>query len=198
MSAATLATACSSYAPAPDNLGGGAGTGAPSPYDYLIGPGDRLQLFVWKTPELTTTTVVRPDGKISLPLVEDIQAAGKTPTTLSREIHDRLAKYIQDPVVTIMPTSFVGQFAQQVRVIGEAAKPSALSYRSEMTVLDVMIEVGGLTDFAAGNRAEIVRKVDSRPVSFRVRLDSLVRDGDVSANVPMLPGDILIIPESWF
>jgi polysaccharide export outer membrane protein len=169
-----------------------------SDYNYVIGPGDQLQLFVWKSPELSTTATVRPDGKISIPLIEDIQAAGRTPTSLGHDIRDRLAEYVHDPIVTVMPMLFVGPFDHQIRVIGEAVKPRAFSYRADMTVLDVMIEVGGLTTFAAGNRAEIVRKVDGKQEILTVRLDSLVKDGDVTANVPMVAGDILIIPESWF
>ncbi len=196
------AVALAGCAGAPGTSGQRAGAVPPpttgDSYEYVIGPGDELQLFVWKNPELSTTTHVRPDGKISLPLIEDIQAAGRTPTSLGREIRDRLADFVHDPVVTVMPISFVGPFDQQVRVIGEAAKPQAFAYRANMSVLDVMIAVGGLTDFAAGNRAIIVRKVEGRDVSVGVRLDSLIRDGDMSANVPMAAGDILIIPQSWF
>ncbi len=186
---------CGANSAAPNSLAAGPST---SDYDYVIGPGDQLQLFVWKSPELSTNAVVRPDGKISIPLIEDIQAAGRTPTVLAHDIRDHLADYVHDPIVTVMPTLFIGQFDRQIRVIGEAAKPSAFAYRSDMTVLDVMIQVGGLTTFAAGDRAVIVRKVKGQQMSFNVRLDSLVRDGDVSANVPMAAGDILIIPESWF
>jgi polysaccharide export outer membrane protein len=192
---ALIVASCASYPAAPAQL---AAPVSASSNDYVIGPGDHLQLFVWKSPELSTTTVVGPDGKISLPLIEDIQAAGQTPTSLGHAIRDRLTDYVHDPIVTVMLTTFTGQFNRQIRVIGEAAKPSAFVYSSDMTVLDVMIAVGGLTDFAAGNRAVIVRNVNGRETSFGVKLDSLIRDGDVSANVPMAAGDILIIPESFF
>ena len=166
--------------------------------DYLIGPGDTLQIFVWRNPELTTTVPVRPDGRISVPLVEDMPAVGKTPTTLARDMEQVLKQYVQEPIVNVIVTGFVGPFAQQVRVVGEAAKPQAIPYRANMSVLDVMIDVGGLTRFAAGNRAVIVRRVDGRDVEQRLRLDDLLKDGDVTANVKMLPGDILIVPQSYF
>jgi polysaccharide export outer membrane protein len=166
--------------------------------DYLIGPGDNLQIFVWRNPELTSTVPVRPDGRISVPLVEDMPAVGKTPTMLARDIEQVLKQYVQEPIVNVIVTGFVGPFGQQVRVVGEAAKPQAISFRANMSVLDVMIDVGGLTRFAAGNRAVIVRKTDGKDIEQRVRLDDLIKDGDVSANVKMLPGDILIIPQSYF
>jgi polysaccharide export outer membrane protein len=166
--------------------------------NYIIGPGDQLQIFVWRNQELSTTVPVRPDGRMSIPLIDDMQAAGRTPTELSREVEKSLSQYIQNPIVTIMVNKFVGPPTRQIRVIGEATKPQALPYRSEMTVLDVLIDVGGLTDFAAGNRAVIVRAVNGENQSFKVRLDDLVKYGDVSANVPVAPGDILIIPQSWF
>ena len=166
--------------------------------DYLIGPGDNLQIFVWRNPELTSTVPVRPDGRISVPLVEDMPAVGKTPTVLARDIEQVLKQYVQEPIVNVIVTGFVGPFGQQIRVVGEAAKPQAISFRANMSLLDVMIDVGGLTRFAAGNRAVIVRKVEGKDQEQRVRLDDLIKDGDVSANVRMLPGDILIIPQSYF
>jgi polysaccharide export outer membrane protein len=166
--------------------------------DYLIGPGDSLQVFVWRNTEVSTAVTVRPDGKISTPLVEDLVAAGKTPTQLARDIERVLANYLKEPLVTVMVTSFVGPYSQQIRVVGEAGKPQVLSYREKMSLLDVMISVGGLTEFAAGNKASVVRKVDGKEHQFSVRLDDLIREGDISANVLMMPGDILIIPESWF
>jgi polysaccharide export outer membrane protein len=167
--------------------------------DYIIGPGDSLQIFVWRNPELTTTVPVRPDGRITVPLVEDIQATGKTPTQLGRDMENVLKQYVQEPIVNIIVSRFVGPFGQQVRVVGEAAKPQAIPYRANLSILDVMIEAGGLTKFAAGNRAVIVRPgANGEEVSTRVRLDDLLRWGDVTANVKMLPGDILIIPQSWF
>ncbi len=167
---------------------------------YIIGPGDTLDVFVWGNEDLSTSTPVpvRPDGKITTPLVEDVQASGKTPTQLARDIEQRLARYVKNPVVTVTVTGFVGSSNEQIRVIGQAAAPQSIPYRERMTVLDVMIAVGGLTEFAAGNRATIVRRVGSEQKSFQVRLDDLINDGDISANVDMYPGDILIIPESWF
>ncbi len=165
--------------------------------DYLIGPGDALQVFVWRNPEVSVSVTVRPDGKISTPLVEDLVATGKTPSQLARDIERELANYLKDPLVTVMMTGFVGPYSQQIRVVGEAARPQVLAYREHMSVLDVMIAVGGLTEFAAGNKASIVRVVGGKNQQFGVRLDDLIRDGDISANVQVLPGDILIIPESW-
>lgn len=176
-------------------------TAPPAPQSsdsYLIGPGDDLNIFVWRNPDLTTHVPVRPDGKISIPLVEDVTAIGKTPTTLAREIEDKLRAYVKDPIVTVMVSQFVGPFAQQVRVVGEAAQPRAIPYRRNMSVLDVVIEVGGLTRFAAGDRAVIVRSVNGKQESIKVHLDDLVNDGDVADNVPMQPGDILIIPQRYF
>jgi polysaccharide biosynthesis/export protein len=165
---------------------------------YLIGPGDTIRVDVWRSPELSVTIPVRPDGKISTPLVEDLQASGKTTGQLAREIEKALTKYVQNPVVTVIVTNFVGLYSEQVRVIGEAAKPQALPYRENMTLLDVMIAVGGITQFADGNRASIRRTADGKTQQFGVRLKDLVSDGDLSANVPMRPGDILIIPQSFF
>ena len=173
--------------------------GSPLPTaEYQIGPGDSLHIFVWRNPELTISVPVRPDGRISIPLVEDIVAVGQTPTMLSREIEKRLAKYVTDPIVTVMPSSFVGPFAQQVRVIGEAVTPKALPYRANMTVLDAMIEVGGLTKYAAGDRATLVRTVNDVQESHPVHLNSLIKDGDIESNVALAPGDILIIPQTYF
>ncbi|MBL26776.1 MAG: sugar ABC transporter substrate-binding protein [Rhodospirillaceae bacterium] len=166
--------------------------------DYRIGPGDSLNIFVWRNPELSMSVPVRPDGKISTPLVEDMQAANKTPTELARDMEVELSKFVQDPIVTIIVNNFVGPFDQQVRVVGEAAQPRAIPYREKMTMLDVMIEVGGLTEFAAGNEAIVVRKFGDETKSFGVRLDDLIKDGDVTANAQVLPGDVLIIPQSWF
>jgi polysaccharide export outer membrane protein len=165
---------------------------------YLIGPGDDLNIFVWRNPDLSTHIPVRPDGKISIPLVEDVTAIGKTPTTLAREIEDKLHAYVKDPIVTVIVSQFVGPFAQQVRVIGEAAQPRAIPFRRNMSLLDVVIEVGGLTRFAAGDRAIIVRNVDGKTENMKVHLGDLVNDGDVKENVAMRPGDILIIPQRYF
>jgi polysaccharide biosynthesis/export protein len=166
--------------------------------DYMIGPDDQLQVFVWRNPELTTTVPVRPDGRISVPLVEDMPAVGKTPAQLARDLEGKLKQYVQDPIVNVIVTSFNGPFAQQIRVVGEAAKPQAIAYRANMSLLDVMISVGGLTKYASGNRAVIVRQENGQSKSMTVRLSDLLKDGDVSANTRMMPGDVLIIPQSWF
>ena len=165
---------------------------------YLVGPGDSINVVVWRNPELSMVVPVRPDGKITVPLVEDLPATGKTATQLARDIETALAKYIQSPVVSVIVTSFVGPYSEQVRVIGEAAKPQSLPYRENMTLLDVMIAVGGITDFAAGNRASILRRSGGSTEQFGVRLIDLIRGGDLSANVAMRPGDVVIIPQSFF
>jgi polysaccharide biosynthesis/export protein len=166
--------------------------------EYLIGAGDMLNIFVWRNPELSATVPVRPDGKISTPLVEDVDAVGKTPTQLARDIEERLKKFVRDPIVTVITQNFVGDFDQQVRVIGEAADPRALPYRARMSLLDVMIQVGGLTKYAAGDRAVVVRKINGAEDTFPARLDELIKYGDVRYNFAMQPGDILIIPQSYF
>jgi polysaccharide export outer membrane protein len=165
---------------------------------YLIGPGDAVNIIVWRNPEVSMSVPVRPDGKITTPLVEDLPAAGKTSTALARDIEKALAKYIQQPVVTVVVTNFVGNYEEQIRVIGQATKPQALAYRRNMSLMDVMIAVGGTTEFAAGNRASLIRNVDGKQQRFNVRLDDLIKGGDISANVPMRPGDVLVIPESFF
>lgn len=166
--------------------------------NYAIGPGDSLQIFVWDHQDLSTSVQVRPDGKISTPLVEDLQAAGRTSTELARDIENVLKEYIRTPVVTVIMQAFVGEGAQQIRVVGQAASPMALQYKQGITVLDVMIEVGGLSEFAAGNKAKIVRKTRDGEVEIKVRLDDLLNDGDIRQNVEMKPGDVLIIPQSFF
>lgn len=167
-------------------------------HDYLIGPGDSISINVWRNPEVSQTVPVRPDGKITTPLVEDLPASGKTATQLARDIEKVLGKYIQQPVVTVIVTGFVGPYTEQIRVIGQAAKPQALPYRQEMSLMDVMIAVGGITEFASGNKASIIRTVDGKQQTFSVRLNDLIKQGDISANTPMRPGDVLIIPESFF
>jgi polysaccharide export outer membrane protein len=193
VAAATLiAAGCATgptYPPAPRTAAGD--------YDYLIGPLDTVNIIVWRNPELSLAVPVRPDGKITTPLVDDLPAHGKTPTALARDIEKALAKYIRDPVVTVIVTNFVGPSSEQIRVIGEASKPQILAYRRDMTILDVMIAVGGLTDFADGNHATISRAAEGGK-SYSVRLQDLVKRGDISANVDMRPGDIVVIPQSWF
>jgi polysaccharide export outer membrane protein len=166
-------------------------------YNYVVGPGDTLNINVWRNPELSSTVPVRPDGKVSTPLVDELVAQGKTPTQIARDVEQALAKFVRDPVVTVIVTNFVGPYSEQIRVVGEAARPQFLPYKQKMTVMDVMIAVGGLTDFADGNKATIIRASDSNK-RYSVRLQDLVKRGDISANVEMLPGDILIIPQGWF
>lgn len=165
---------------------------------YQIGAGDSLTIFVWRNAELTTTVTVRPDGRISVPLIEDLYVEGKDPSSLAREIESELAVYIQDPLVTVMVGGFVGTFPQQVRIVGEASQPQAIPYRANMTLLDIIIQTGGLTEFADGNNTTLVRTQAGEQTEFRVRLDDLLEDGDISANVALLPGDILIVPETFF
>ena len=168
-----------------------------SEYDYIIGPLDTLNIVVWRNPELSMSVPVRPDGKVTTPLVDDVVASGKTPSALARDLEKSLGKFIREPVVTVVVTTFIGPANEQIRVIGEAAKPQILPYRKNMSVLDVMIAVGGLTDFADGNKASIFRPAEGGK-SYSVRLQDLVKRGDITANVDMRPGDILIIPQSWF
>ena len=188
---ALVIAGCASSLPPPPSA---AATNA----EYRIGAGDQLQIFVWQNAQLSTTVPVRPDGKISLPLISDLQAAGKTPTQLSADIAAQLKKYVNDPLVTVIVSSFVGTYAQQVRVVGEAARPQSLPYRQNMSVLDAIIAVGGLTQYAAGDRATLVRTVDGQQKSYRLHLDELIKDGDMSANVPLEPGDVIIIPQTYF
>jgi polysaccharide export outer membrane protein len=166
-------------------------------YKYLIGPGDNLNIIVWRNPELSMAVPVRPDGKLTSPLIEDLVAIGKNPSDLAREIEKRLTRYIQDPVVTVVVNNFVGPTSEQIRIVGSATRPSALPYRQNMTVLDAMIAVGGITDYAAGNRAVLIRASD-RGRQYTLRLKDLLKGGDVSANADLRPGDVIIIPEGWF
>ena len=164
----------------------------------MIGPGDVLKIFVWQNADLSVTVPVRPDGRISVPLLQDVVAAQKTPPQLAQDIKRGLSEFIQQPEVTVIVSEFVGAYSEQVRVIGEAGKPQAIPYRARMSVLDVMIAAGGLTQFAAGNRALIVRQNGDHSEQIPVNLDRLLKDGDISANVQVMPGDILVIPQSWF
>lgn len=187
---------CSSY----ETLPSAPVTGVPASdvAEYRIGSDDNLQIFVWRNPELSRGVAVRPDGKISVPLIEDMTATGKTPTQLARDLEKSLERYVQNPIVTVIVSGFSGPFEDRIRIVGEAARPQALSYRSTMTLLDVMISVGGITPFAAGNRATITRVVDAKQKTYSIRLDDLLRDGDMSANVSIMPGDVIVIPEAWF
>ncbi len=164
--------------------------------EYVIGPGDNIQIFVWQHPEVSVLVPVRPDGRISTPLVEDMVAVGKTPTALARDIEVALSQYIRAPKVNVIVSSFVGTFSTQVRVVGQAASPQAIPYRQDMTVLDVMIEVGGLAESAAGNRARIIRRINGEQQEIPVRLNDLLNKGRIEQNIMMRPGDVLIIPES--
>jgi polysaccharide export outer membrane protein len=189
-----VAGACSSKPEVPAAL---AETPETPPF-YQVGAGDSLTIFVWRNAELTTTVTVRPDGRISVPLIEDLYVEGKNPSDLAREIEAELAVYIQDPLVTVIVGGFVGTFPQQVRIVGEASEPRAIPYRANMTLLDVIIQTGGLTEFADGNNTTLVRTEGGEQKEYRVRLDDLLEDGDISANVALLPGDILIVPETFF
>jgi polysaccharide export outer membrane protein len=193
LAAATVLASCASHGAAPP-----AASAQADENTYLIGPGDSLQIFVWRNPDLSTTVPVRPDGRISIPLVEDIESAGKTPTQLARDIESKLKKFVTDPVVTVIVSNFVGPYSQQVRVVGEASEPKAVPYRQKMTALDAMIATGGLTPYAAGDRATLVRTVNGHQQSYNLRLGDLLKDGDMSANVPLEPGDVIIIPQSYF
>jgi polysaccharide export outer membrane protein len=166
---------------------------------YVIGPGDTLHIFVWKNPDLSTEVPVRPDGKITAPLVHDIQAQGRTPTQLADDLKGALANYIQDPVVTVVVKTFAApDNAAAIRVIGAAVTPKTVPYRSGLTVLDVIIDVGGLSTYANGNGAELLRKENGAYKAYPLHLNDLMRSGDLSANMQMMPGDIIRIPERWF
>jgi polysaccharide export outer membrane protein len=165
--------------------------------EYVIGPGDTLQIFVWQHPEVSVTIPVRPDGRISTPLVEDVVAVGKTPTQLARDLEGQIGQYIRTPSVSVIVTNFVGTFSNQVRVVGQAASPQAIPFRQDMTLLDVIIQVGGLSENAAGNRAKIIRRSGGQEQEIPVRIQDLLNNGDTSKNIAMQPGDVLIIPESW-
>ena len=185
-----VAAGCSSLPPAPPKA-------ATPHYEYQIGPGDQLEINVWRNPELSARVPVRPDGRITSPLIEDLVAVGKTPAELGREVEERLKKYIRDPTVTVLVNQFVGNSQHQVRVVGQAARPAALPYRQGMTLLDVMITVGGITEFASGNRAVLIRQAEGNK-QYRVRLNDLLKNGDVTANVEVVPGDVVMIPEGMF
>ncbi len=195
---ATLLSGCSSKNTLPSATLHPSDTVNINSYKYLIGSGDVLNIFVWRNPEVSGLFVVRPDGMITTSLVEDIKVSGKTPTELARSIEEILATYLRDPIVTVTVENFVGPFSEQIRVIGEAAKPRAINYTQHMTLLDVMIQVGGLTEFADGNDAVLIRIENGQQKQYQLGIDQLLKDGEISANVDMLPGDIIIIPEAWF
>ncbi|MBA3058906.1 MAG: sugar ABC transporter substrate-binding protein [Rhodoferax sp.] len=188
-----MVAACSGYGAYPPAPMAAASTD----YNYVVGAGDTLNIIVWRNPELSLSVPVRPDGKVSTPLVDELVAQGKTSVEIARDVEKALSKLVRDPVVTIIVTSFVGPYSEQIRVVGEAARPQALPYKQKMTVLDVMIAVGGLTDFADGNAASITRASEGDK-RYSVRLKDLIKRGDISANVEMKPGDVLIIPQGWF
>ena len=190
LAAVWLAGCASGYPAAP-------GVAATADYNYIVGPGDTLNIIVWRNPELSLSVPVRPDGKLSTPLVDELVAQGKTSQEIARDVEKALGKLVRDPVVTVIVTGFVGPYSEQIRVIGEAAKPQALPYKQKMTLLDVMIAVGGLTDFADGNGASITRAAEGNK-RYSVRLKDLIKRGDISANVEMKPGDVMIIPQGWF
>jgi len=193
MAVATLLAACSTnrYPPAPVSA---AATGE---YNYKIGPLDSINIIVWRNPELSATVPVRPDGKISTALVTDMQAAGLTAEDLAKALKNAMGQYIRDPVVSVIVTTFQGASSETIRIIGEASKPQSIPYRQGMTLLDVMIQVGGLTDFADGNGAVLVRGAEGGK-QYSVRLKDLLKRGDISANVEVRPGDVLIVPQGWF
>ncbi len=183
-----------------------------SDYTYIIGPGDSVSIFVWGNPDISTTAHVRPDGKITIPLAEDLLASGKTPSQLARVMEKALSKYVRDPQVVIMVSGGQGVYSQQVRVIGQLSggtggsgsgvaahySAKAFPYKKDMTLLDLIIQIGGLGQFADGNNASIIRNIDGESQHFGIRIDDLVDNADLSANVKIFPGDILIIPQSFF
>ena len=193
-----LLLACSAVTPPAALLKADSVDGNESRSVYVIGAGDQLQVFVWGNPELSVSVPVKPDGTITTPLVEDVVASGKTSTQLARDVEVRLQQYVKSPVVTVTVSQFVGRYSEQIRVIGAATRPVALPYRQNMTLLDVLIAVGGISEFASGNRSSVVREHGTGVEKIRVRLDDMLNDGDMSQNMLMQPGDILVIPESLF
>jgi polysaccharide biosynthesis/export protein len=192
---ASLMSGCASLAP--NDLPPAPVAASSTDYTYIIGAGDSLNIVVWRNPDLSMSVPVRPDGKMSAPLVEELPAQGKTPVELARDIEKRLSTYVRDPIVTVLVSGFVGPYSEQIRVVGEAARPQFLPFKQKMTLLDLMIAVGGLTDFADGNRA-IIQRTSEGNKQYSVRLKDLLKRGDLSANVEMRPGDILIIPQGLF
>ncbi|WP_440874887.1 XrtA/PEP-CTERM system exopolysaccharide export protein [Thalassotalea sp. PLHSN55] len=195
---AQFVSSCSSSSSLPSATIHSSNTVDIASYKYLIGAGDVINIFVWRNPEVSGSFTVRPDGMITTSLVEDIVASGKTPTELARSIEEILATYLRDPVVTVTVNNFVGPYSEQIRVIGEAAQPKAINYTQNMTLLDVMIAVGGLTEFADGNDAVLVRVENGAQKQYQILIEDLIKNGQISANVDVLPGDIIVIPETWF
>jgi len=189
---------CASHPPVPSTpLPPSAAPAKPVDNDYIIGPGDALEVFVWRNPELSAKVPVRPDGKISTPLVENMVAVGKTPPQLARDMEKVLGEYVRDPKVNIIVTTATSAFSQ-VKVVGQVVHPQALPYREGMTVLDAILAVGGLGQYASGNRARIVRVENGQQTTIHVKLADLVNSGDVRANLPLKPGDVLVVPQSMF
>ncbi len=186
---------CSGTLPRPDSA---LSASASETGEYLIGPGDTLEVFVWGQPDLSITVPVRPDGRVSTPLIDDLVAVGKTPTHLAEEMQEVLSEYLRSPEVNVIVQDFVGTFGSQIRILGQVTEPGSVPFRERMTLLDVMMEVGGLTQFAAGNRSRLVRNVDGTSEEFRVRVDDLMNKGRIEENIVMQPGDIVIIPEAIF
>ena len=166
--------------------------------EYQIGPGDTLQVFVWRSAELSVTVPVRPDGRFSMPLLQDVQAAGKSPSQVADELKRGLAEYVRDPMVTVIVQNVAGVSVGRISVIGQAGTPKTIAYRAGMTLLDAVIEAGGLTEFANGNDSRLMRVVNGKPKEFRLRLADLMRGGDTTANIELAPGDVIRIPERWF
>ncbi len=168
--------------------------------EYVIGPLDTLTIFVWRNPELGAKVQVRPDGRITTPLITDMPAVGKTPSMLAEDLRLQLSQYIEDPLVSVIVDNFSGTFSQQIRVVGATEKPASIPYRANMTVLDAMIAVGGLSEYAAGNKARLIRfdKTSGKQKEYKLRLGDLLKKGDSKANVMLRPGDVIIIPESMF
>lgn len=196
MLAIGMAPAACAQTPAAAPAATGAAQAAQSP-DYVIGPGDEIEVFVWQNRDLSVTVPVRPDGKISTPLDEDMVAVGKTPAQLAHDIEMKLSEYVRSPHVNVIVTKPASVFSQ-VKVIGQVVRPQAVAYRDGMTVLDAVLAVGGLTEYAAGNRARIVRTENGQEKDISVRLNALVNGGDMSQNLPLKPGDVLVVPESRF
>jgi polysaccharide export outer membrane protein len=193
-----LMTSCSTNSSLPEASTRSSLTTSIDDYKYLIGPGDNVNIFVWRNPEVSGSFTVRPDGMITTSLVEDLQVSGKTPTALARDVEKELSKYIRDPIVTVSVSRFSGPYSEQVRVIGEAASPQAISYKEDMSLLDLMVAVGGITEFANGDGSKLIRVENGVQKEYTVYINRLIKEGDISANVDILPGDILIIPEAWF